>query len=67
MAIEFYSVKHRKKIPVPETNVKKTTYTRTTKAGKTQIRYAVTAEYDGSKLTKFVSQADWEAFDLPEA
>jgi hypothetical protein len=66
MAIEFYSVKHRKKIGVPEANVKKTTFTRTTKAGKTQVRYALTAQYEGTKLTKFVSKPDWDALSLPE-
>ncbi len=67
MAIEFYSVKHRKKIGVPEEHVKRTTFTRTTKAGKTQVRYALVAEYEGSKLTKFVSKPDWDSLDLPQA
>jgi hypothetical protein len=65
MPIEFYDVRRREKVSVDEGNIKKKTYTRETKAGKIQTRYALVAELDGSKLTKFVSQADWEALDAP--
>ena len=58
--IEFYDVKNRKKVSVPENQVKKVTYEKETKDGKMQIRYAVKAELDGSKLTKFVSKDNWD-------
>ena len=41
MAIEFYDVRKRAKVGVPEDQIKKTSFERTTKAGKTQIRYAI--------------------------
>lgn len=65
MSIEFYDVKKREKVAVPESAVRKVTYERETKAGKTSVRYGLRAEYQGSKMTKFVSQADWEALDAP--
>ena len=67
MPIEFYDVRKREKVAVDEGNIKKKTYTRETKSGKTQTRYAFVAELDGSKLTKFVSKVDWEALDRPLA
>ena len=63
MAVEFYSVKHRKKVQVDESEVEKKTYERETSKG-TQTRYAFQAEttVDGDrvKLTKFVGK---DAFD----
>jgi hypothetical protein len=63
MAIEFYSVKHRKKVQVDESEVQKKTYERQTSKG-TQTRYALQAEtnVDGDrvKLTKFVSKDDYD-------
>ena len=59
MAIEFYSVKHRKKVQVDESEVEKKTYERETSKGK-QTRYGLQAqtevEGDKVKLTKFVSK-----------
>lgn len=66
MAIEFYDVKKREKVQVPETAVRKKKYVRETKAGAIQTRYAFVAEFGGSKLTKFVKQADWEAMQISE-
>jgi hypothetical protein len=65
MGIEFYDVKKREKVDVPESEVRKVKYERTTKAGKPSVRHAFRAEYDGSKMTKFVSKDDWEALDAP--
>ena len=63
MPIEFYSVKHRKKVQVPESDVQKKTYERETSKGK-QTRYGLQAEttVDGDrvKLTKFVSKEDYD-------
>lgn len=63
--IEFYDVKKRAKVSVPMSMIKKKTYKRTTKNGSEQIRYAVVAEMDGSKLTKFVSKDTWDGLDVP--
>jgi hypothetical protein len=63
MAIEFYSVKHRRKVQVDESEVQKKTYERETSKG-TQTRYAFQAEttVDGDrvKLTKFVGKDDYD-------
>lgn len=66
MGVEFYDVKSRQKVSVDEGSIKKTKYERQTKAGKTSVRYALRAEHQGTKLTKFVSQADWDALSVPE-
>jgi hypothetical protein len=67
MNIQFYDVKNRKKVDVAESQVKKVKYERQTKNGKMQVRYAVKAELNGVKLTKFVSQDMWMKLDAPEA
>ena len=66
MAIEFYDVKKREKVQIDEGQVRKTKYEREGKNGKTNVRYALRAENEGTKLTKFVSQSDWDALDAPE-
>jgi len=66
MSVSFYDVKTRQSVEVPESDVSKTKYERTTKAGKTQIRYALRGKYEGRNLTKFVGEADWKAFTGPE-
>jgi hypothetical protein len=61
--IEFYDVKLRQKVSIPEVYVVKTTFT--TKKG--QTRYGLRAKTaDGRNLTKFVSKSDWESMNLPE-
>ena len=66
MEIQFYDVKLRQKVSIPESSVRKTKFERTTKDGSTQTRYALRAVNEGTKLTKFCSKADWEALDVPE-
>jgi hypothetical protein len=65
MPIEFYDVKKREKVQIPESEVTKTTYERQGKDGKTQVRYAFKAVNEGTKLTKFASKDDWDALDAP--
>jgi hypothetical protein len=65
MSISFYDVKTRQSVEVSESDVSKTKYERTTKAGKVQVRYALRGKYDGRNLTKFVGQADWDALSAP--
>jgi hypothetical protein len=64
--IEFYDVKKRAKVSVSASQVKKTKYERPTKDGGTQVRYALKAEVDGSRLTKFVSKETWDQVSAPE-
>ena len=65
MSVEFYDLKKKAKVQVPESAVRKVTYERETKSGKTSVRYGLKAEHEGTKMTKFVSQSDWEALDVP--
>lgn len=65
--IEFYDVKQRAKVSVPVSQCKKVKFERPTKDGKTQVRYAVKGEMNGSRLTKFVSEETWRSLSCPEA
>jgi len=65
MAIEFYDVKLRQKVQIPESEVRKTTYERESKGGKTNVRYALRATNQGTNLTRFVSKKDWDGLDAP--
>jgi hypothetical protein len=66
MEVEFYDVKLRRKVSVPESKIRKTKYERAAKDGHTVTRYALRGENEGTKLTKFVSEADWRGMDVPE-
>ena len=65
MGIEFYDVKSRQKVQIPESQIRKTTYEQQAKSGGVNVRYALRAEHNGTKLTKFVKEADWKALDAP--
>ena len=67
MGIQFYDVRKRAKVDVPETQIKKKKYERKTKAGAIQIRYALVAEFEGAKLTKFVNEKEWNSIKAPLA
>ena len=64
--MKFYNLKTRAHVDVPESSVKKMKMVRKTKSGQ-QVRYALTAEYQGSKLFKFVNEATFKATNVPEA
>ena len=52
--------KKKKKVSIDESDIEKKTYERETKEGKKQVRYAFRAvDDDGTNLTKFCSEADW--------
>lgn len=63
-SIEFYNVKKKAKVQVAAANIQKTKYVKETAKG-VQERYALKAVDDGTKLTKFVSKADWDALSAP--
>jgi hypothetical protein len=65
-AMQFYNVKTRESVEVPENQIKKTKMERKTAKGK-QVRYAVTAEVNGTKLFKFVNEATYNSLKVPEA
>jgi hypothetical protein len=66
MPIQFYDVKSRQKVDIPESEVRKTKYEQKAKDGKVNTRYALRASHNGTNLTKFVKEADWKALDAPE-
>jgi hypothetical protein len=68
--MQFYSLKHRQTIDVPDTDIRKRRMLRNLPNGRTQERYAVTAEtvVDGTtvKLSKFVNRVAFDALKVPE-
>jgi hypothetical protein len=54
--IEFYNVRTRAKVQVPESEVRKVVYQ--TKGG---TRYGFRGTHDGVTLTKFISKATYDA------
>ncbi len=60
--MEFYNVKTRQKVDIPESGLKKRTMVQ--KNGRPT--YAVTGEQDGTKLVRFVSKQQYDALQVPE-
>ncbi len=63
--MKFYNLKTRSHVDVPESDVQKKKMVRKTKNGE-QTRYALTAEHNGSRLFKFVSEATYKATNVKE-
>lgn len=61
--IEFYDVKTRSKIQVPQSNVHKTKFV--SENGRTTYALRGTTG-DGRSVTKFVSKKDWDAMEMAE-
>ena len=57
--MQFYNLKTRSYVDVPESEISKTKMVRKTKTGE-QTRYALTANHQGSKLYKFVSKETYD-------
>jgi hypothetical protein len=68
--MEFYNLKTKKKVEIPDSEIKKRRNVRTTSGGIRQERYAVIAEVgvDGKPLRmfKFVNKATFDSLDVPE-
>lgn len=64
--MEFYNLKTRSKIDVPEKQIKKQRYERKTANGKTQTRYALIADHDGTRLFRFVNEETFSSTKVPE-
>ncbi len=58
--MQFYNLKTRSHVDVPEANVKKKKMIRKTKSGE-QTRYALMAEYEGTTLYKFINEATYKS------
>ena len=63
--MKFYNLKTRSHVDVPDSAVRKTKMVRKTKSGQ-QIRYALYADYQGSKLYKFVNEATFRSTNAQE-
>ena len=62
--IEFYNVKKKTKVQIPEKDIKKVKMEKATKDGGVRVRYAFKAvDDDGTKLTRFCSKADYDAIE----
>jgi hypothetical protein len=57
--MSFFDVKERTRVDVPIDQVAATYYSRTTKEGQTQIRFALRGRYKGRNLTKFIGKGDY--------
>ena len=60
--MEFYNVKTRQKVDIPESGLKKRTLVQ--KNG--NHTYLVTGEENGTKLVRFVSKQQYDALQVPE-
>lgn len=68
LCVEFYNMKLKRKIDVPESQIKKTVFQQKGAAGGAgQRRYALTAEHEGTRMFKFVSEATYTSMKVPEA
>ena len=69
--MEFFNLKTKQKVQIPDSDLKKRRSVRTTSGGKRQERYAVIAEVrdNGPKplqLFKFVNKETFDSLDVPE-
>jgi len=63
--MQFYNLKTRSHVDIPDGEVKKLKMVRETKSG-SQTRYALTAEYQGTNLFKFVNESTFNASSAQE-
>lgn len=67
MHMQFYDVKNKAKVDVADGNISKKKFNITTKTGKQMVRFAFVGKLDdGRSLTKFCSEADFNASSAPE-
>jgi len=68
--LQFYNLKTKQKVEVPESEMKKRKSVRTTSKGTRQERYAVVADVnvDGKpvRMFKFVNKATFDSLHIPE-
>lgn len=63
--MQFYNLKTRSYVEIPEGDVQKKKMIRQTKTGE-QVRYAFTATYEGTPLFKFVNEATYKSSSAAE-
>lgn len=60
---EFYNVKKKEKVSIALADISKTVYSKESKKGDMQHRYAIKAIDEGTKLTKFVSKVLFDSLE----
>lgn len=61
--MEFFNVRKREKVEIPDDKIKKVSYGK----GTNRVRYAVRAtDDDGINLTKFVTKETFDNLKVPE-
>jgi hypothetical protein len=69
-SLEFYNLKTKQKVEVPESEMKKRKSVRTTSKGTRQERYAVVADVNVEgkpmRMFKFVNKATFDSLHIPE-
>jgi hypothetical protein len=65
-SVEFYNMKLKRKVTVPENKLQKQVFSKPGAAGGVQRRYALVAEAEGTKMFKFVNEATFKSLDVPE-
>ena len=63
--MKFYNLKTRSHVEIPDGDITKKKMTRATKSGQ-QVRYALTAKYEGTTLYKFVNEATYNSTQAKE-
>ena len=68
--MQFYNLKTKSKVEVPDSDIKKRRSVRTTSRGTHQERYAVVADMDVDgkpvRMFKFVNKATFDSLNVPE-
>jgi hypothetical protein len=68
--VEFFNLKTKRKVEIPDNELRKKRSVRTTSGGKRQERYAAIAEvHEGGKalqLYKFINKETFDSLDVPE-
>jgi hypothetical protein len=63
--VKFYNLKTRSHVDIPDSDITKKKMTRPTKSGE-QVRYALTAKYNGTTLYKFVNEQVYTSTNAKE-
>ena len=63
--MKFYNLKTRSHVEIPDSDITKKKMTRPTKSGE-QVRYALTAKYNGTTLYKFVNEQVYKSTNAKE-
>lgn len=60
-------MKLRRKVDVPDAQIKKTVFQQKGSRGGSGRRYALVAEQEGTRMFKFVSEATYNSMKVPES